>query len=175
MAPLPPSNTKRYFLDYQVAGEQHTMTMRVDDAATDEDASTGFDALLTAMAPLLLNIVVVRMRVANSGTNVTTPATYGGALEFGTGAGSGVNVPDFWSFTGKDSAGRIVKVEIFGRSISPNNNFRVNMVDDSDVEAALSALDTVAPIWLTISGSAPFWNPYANQGVNAYWQRQARL
>jgi len=170
-----PTETTRYFLDYTTCGVQHTMTMRCDASVTDSQASTHFSDLFSAMEPLLLLTQVVRMRRAEEGSNISFPAIYSGTEEFGSTPGTGVNVPDFWSFTGKDSSGRQAKVEMFGRSISANNNYRLAAVDDSSVEAALAELATSDPVWLSAGGSTPFWNQYANQTVSAYWQRQQRV
>ena len=175
MTALPPSNTKRYFLDYQTCGEQHTMVMRVDDATTDAEASEHYGNLLVAMDALLFNLVVVRMRVAANGSNVTLPATFTGDTEFGSTDGGPEHVPFAWSFTGKDSVGRIAKVELFGMKAAIGGNYRTLAVDDTSVEGAIAELATTDPVWLTIAGNAPFWNGYANQQINAYWQRQQRL
>jgi len=175
MSALPPSNTKRYYLDYQTCGENHTMVMRVDDATTDAEASEHFGNLLKAMDPLLFELGIVRMRVSNTGSNVTLPAVFTGDTEYGSTDGGPEHVPFAWSFTGKSSDGRLAKVELFGMKAAIGGNYRTMAVDDTSVEGAIAELATTDPVWLSISGSAPFWNAYANQQINAYWQRQQRL
>lgn len=175
MAPINPSNTKRYFLDYEVCGEQHTVCCRTDDATDADDASTAFDSVFTFMAPLLYETTVVRMRVCANGTNISLPATYSGVGTWGTGLGPRSAVPDFWSFTAKDLTGRAVRIDLYGRSSGVNADFRTAAVEDSSVTAALEYLNTASLVWYSIAGNPGFWNPYANIGVNAYWQRQLRL
>lgn len=174
MAPVDPRNTKRYFLDYVTCGEQHTLCCRTDDALDSDDASAAFDTLFNTMTALLYNVVVVRMRVCANGSNISLPATFTGTGEYGSGAGPRSAVPDFWSFTGKDLTGHAVRVDLYGRSSGVNNDFRTPAADDSSVTAALEFLNTATLVFYTIEGNPAFWNPYANIGVNAYWQRQLR-
>lgn len=175
MTALPPSNTRRYFLDYVTCGEQHTLVMRTADTVSSDDASMKFATFLTAMSPAIYSLQVVRLRECVTGSNVSIPAEYTGTEEFGSGVGPRVAVPNTWSFTGKDASGRRVRIELFGRNVGLNDDYRLFGVDDTTIEATIAELESDGDYWKTIAGNVPFWNQYANEGVNAYWQRELRL
>lgn len=173
MAPLPPDSTDRYFFTYHVNGHDHTMQMRVADVVTDAEASASFSDLVNAMAGSLYASLFVRLERSFAGSNVRVPATYSGDTEWGTGE-SIANNPSAFSFTGKSSDGRRFAVQLFGRNLAPEDDWRTSAVDSSSVSDALEILNNDTNMWRTISGLSPILNAYANQSMNAYWQRQAR-
>lgn len=175
MAPLPESNTPRVFVSYQTQGRNHTMMVRVDDTVSDSAASEEISAFIEAMSPLLAASLFVKAERSAEGSNVRVPMTWSGITEWGIGgSGDDEQAPLFYSFTGKDTAGRKFRLEIFGRNTPPNANWRVYEADDSSIGNALDALETVSPVFLTIAGNGPIFNQYANQSISQHWVGQAR-
>lgn len=174
MAALPPSNTPRYFMTYNVNGRNHTMGMRADSTVDDAAASTAMGGLLDALEPLLYSSTFVKFEKSAEGSNVRVPAVWTGPTEWGTGT-STPNAPSAFSFTGKDIEGHKFAVQVFGRNQAPNDDWRVPAVDDSAISDALEQLNDSTFTWLTINNMSPILNAYANQSMNAYWQRNARV
>lgn len=174
MAPLPESNTPRYFLTYNTCSHTHTMTVRADASVTDGTLSETVGAFLEAMEPGLFNSVFVRLEKSAEGSNVRVPATWSGPTEWGGASGAEQDAPLFWSFTGKDVEGRRFRLELFGRNTAANANYRLYAVDDSAIAAAIAELETIEPVFITIAGSGPIFNQYANQSVAQHWIGELR-
>ena len=175
MAPLPESNTARAFLTYRVAEQEHTMTVRYDQTgATTAEVIASIDALITAIGPLLFNTVFVRFELSVEGSNVRVPATWTGQTEWGGGAADPDDAPYFFSFTGKDTTGRRFRLEIFGRGTGAGLPWRVQAVDDSNIAAAVAALETENAVFLSIAGNTPIYNQYANRSVSQHWVGEVR-
>lgn len=170
---LDPSNTARAFMTYQVNGAVHTMMVRVGDTVSDGTISEAVGALLDAMDSLLYGSLFVKFERSAPGSNIRLPATWSGPTEWGDGEAD-QNAPTAWSFTGKGTSGHKFALQIFGRSTEQNNNWRLAAADDSAIAAALAALETTEDVFNNINGDAPIYNQYANQSMNAYWQRKAR-
>lgn len=174
MAPLPESNTSRYFLTYSVNGHNHTATVRDDGTVTPATFSEQMGAFLEALSPLLFTSTFVRLESAAAGSNVRVPVPWSGPTEWGGGGGAEQNTPLFWSFTGKSADGRRFRLEIFGRNVPENANWRVYAIDDTSIAAAIAELETTEPMFLTISGSGPIYNQYANQSDSQHWIGELR-
>jgi hypothetical protein len=174
MAPLPESNTARYFLKYSVNGHSHTVTVREDGTISEGDFSEAMGAFLDAMSPLLFTSSFVSLEHSVSGSNVRVPATWSGPTEWGGGGGAEQNSPLFWSFTGKDLTGRRFRLELFGRNVPENSNWRVYAIDDTSVAAGLAALHPSEGLFLTIAGFGPILNQYANQSDSQHWIGELR-
>lgn len=173
-AALPPDNTLRYYLTYNVNGRNHTMTVRADGDVTPTAASEDISAFIEAMAGVLYASTFVKFEYSAEGSSVRVPAAWGGITEWGSGE-SVPNAPSAWSFTGKSVDGHKFTLQLFGRNSAPTDDWRVPAVDSSNISDAIDALQTTDAIFLSISGAQPIYNPYANQSMNAYWQRKARV
>ena len=175
MAPLPPDNTARAFVTYQVDGRTHTLCARLDGAMSDGDASENISDFLSAMSPLVGATVFVKFERSDLGSNVRVPAVWGGITTWGSGgSGDDETAPLFWSFTGKSADGRAARVELFGRNIPPDENWRLPRSADTSVDAALAALETTDAIFNSISDVGVIWNQYANESISQHWVGQAR-
>lgn len=175
MAPLPEDNTARAFLKYRVQGREHTMQIRVDATATDAEISEDVGALLEAMDTNVSATQFVSFERAELGSNVRVPADWSGPSTWGTGADIGdESAPNFWSFVGKDAAGRRFRLDLYGRSVAPNDDWRVFAADDATIAAAVAALETTDAVFLTINGGGAFYKQYANMSVSQHWIDEAR-
>lgn len=176
MPALPPNNTARWFLDYNNGLNDHTMVIRSDGSAGQDEVAEAVGDFFTALDTLIAEITIVGLRVAAEGSNVTIPALWTGDPTYGAGALGEIERPQFLSFVGRDIDGRRTRVYVYALAALTENDYRIQAGDSAAVTNALTVLRRGGDgLFLTISGLQPFWNDYANVGLNAYWQRQARL
>lgn len=175
MAPLPESNTDRYFLDYSVNTIQHTMVSRTDPSVTDAEMIAAFAAILTAASAHSTVITVDGLRFALEGSNVSNPVPWTEDTEYGSVTPNRDLAPYFASFTGRSTDGRRSRLDIYGWVQSPGPDWRIQSADDTSVTDILAILnDDTDGMFLSISGGAPTWHEYANMSVSDYWVQQLR-
>lgn len=175
MAPLDPSNTPRYFLDYTVAGEQHTMLIRTTEAAELPDVVETVDTFLTALGNSIFTLTVNGMRYAAPGSNVTNPVPWSGASSYGSGTGIAADTANYYDFIGRSPTGRRVRVTVFGAAISRiGTDYRAEAGASVNLDLARANLDDDPNVWVAIDGTVPVWKAYVNLGINAYWRNEIR-
>lgn len=175
MAPLPPDSTGRAYLTYQVVGRVHTLTMRYDpESALPSEVVSALSDFIDAMSPLVYPSLFVKLETSAPGSNVRVPASYDGTLEWGSGTPDPDEAPFFYSFTGKDAAGRRFRAELFGAPSPQGHTWRKFAVDDSSVAAAIAVFEAESATWLTIGNAGPFINQYMNWSVSQHWIQEVR-
>jgi len=174
LAALNPNNTQRFYLTYNVDTYNHTLCARSDAGVTAADASTGIGGFLTAMSTQVGHSVFVKFEVSTVGSNVRNPVTWSGPTSWGGSGSDAAAGPRFWSFTGKDVEGHKVRVDLFGRTTNDFPDYRLPAATYPIIQAAIDALNTSIPIFLTINSAGPTWNGYANQAYSQHWIKQAR-
>lgn len=175
MAPLPPNNTMRYFLDYTVCSRSHTLEMRVADGTNAAAASTAFDDLFTALDDAIFATTIDLMRVSDNGSDFSFPVTYSGSASFGSGTGTPADSGGYSSWIGRSIDGRRAHVTVFGSKITATGgNWRAAPGENTDLDNALGVLVAATDLWLSISGLEVVWNNYTNNGYNAYWRNHTR-
>jgi len=173
---LPPSNTVRYWLDYVVNGDPHSMQMRIPNGATDGDVADVFSGLLDLMDTNAFYLWdVVGMRKADKGTDVSLPVTYAGTMA----AGSGSSVDgDFrahtYSMTGRDASGHKVKVFWYGAKLQANGDYRIQNGENASTDVLIDYLTALSGFFVTINALQPIWNNYVNTGWNDHWIKSRR-
>ena len=175
MAPLPTNGTKRWFLDYTVAAQQHTVMMRSSDIVDEATASAAFELLFSSLDSQLFTTVIDGMRVSDAGTNFSLPATYSGDTTFGSGTPTNDRTAQYVDFVGRSVGGRRVRVAVFGFATpTTNGDFRATPGEIPAIGSALTAISGSSDLWIAIDGNPVVWQNYANTGYNAYWQRAIR-
>lgn len=175
MAPLPPSSTKRYWLDYTVGGFTHSQQMRVVSGTTDAAANAAFDAVWTEMDSQLLLCTIIGMRVAAIGSNATFPVAWTGPSSYGAGVGQAYQTAQYYDFIGRGSSAKRVRVAFFGTiNVQVGNDYRVSQLESTAIAPTIAALQADPNCFVDISGSLVAWHAYADCGVNAYWRNQIR-
>lgn len=177
LPPLPPENTARLWIQYSAGGVDHEFLVRglagVDPAAFVGNVRTFIQQL---QATLPTNWQAYGARYAAAGQTFSTPVPFGAALP-GTKATesiTGITVPNFVSFVGRDGAGRKWRLSILGFMSSQEGDYRVEGGDNIDLDAARSFIQLQPTTFLTIAAFKPTVYNYFNIGRNAYWQRQQR-
>lgn len=172
MAPLNPNNTARFRFHYTTIGKQHTMEIR----STSSPAAVGtfMMTFLNALSGVQYASVIDFVDWAAAGSNVFNPVVTGAeGFVWGSGAGLITNVPLFVNFIGRTAGGRRVRLAVFGNAVGAVD-YRFLNTENGTVDNARAALVAAGSLILGIDGLVPIWKSYANQGYNAYWQRQVR-
>jgi hypothetical protein len=175
MAPILSNNTGCLFIDYSVAGEDHTMLFRYgvgSDAAAVADIA---DLFLTALDTSMYEITILGARHRFKDADIALPFTWTGADHYGADGGEHTNTAWYMDFVGRSTGGRRVRVAVFG-----SKNFEDDADHDYRLPAtgaladALQALNDGAGEMVAIDGETPVWYNYVNVGVNAYWRNRIR-
>jgi hypothetical protein len=127
------------------------------------------------MAPILFPCIITDVKFAASGVNIFNSVimpTFVGQT-FGSGTGTNFDAARYINFIGRSTGGRRVRVTWFGCS-NFDTSFRINPLEDGAVDDTVLALNGATPPLACIDGLTPVWKPYANTGVNAYWQHASR-
>lgn len=175
MAPLPVSNTPRLEVDYDACQHVHTVQVRWSAPNTVVDAAEALDELWSAYGGNLYRTTVVGARTIAAGSNISVPYTWPGSAEYGDTIGPAKNTAAFYDVVGRSADGRRVRIAFFGaKLISSDTDYRWGVGEISEFDTVLSLLPTFEGAPVTISGEQPFWNPYINGGINAYWRNKIR-
>lgn len=176
LAPLPPDNTVRWWLNYSVAGIGHTLQMRGTEFATDANALNAYNALLDELDPVLAsNATFLSVDRADQGSNVRNPVI---GFVPRSGAGAFTTTGDSRafqiSFTGRSDDGRKVKYLMWGVGVTSDGDFRWEPGDIAYLDDALATFPANNKVWATISGLIPVMHPYTNYGYNDHTVRSLR-
>lgn len=173
---LPPSNTPRWWLDYTVNGDPHSLQMRTTSDKTNVQVSSVYNDLLSLFtADNIYDINAVGLRHAVEGSDVSLPAVYTGSTSFGSGSAVDTDLrAKTFSFTGRDDSGHKIKFQIFGAKSGANGNYRIDRGESFIMDAVEDYLNALNGFFNTINGAHPIWNLYANTGWNDHWIRKAR-
>jgi hypothetical protein len=175
--PLPPSNTRRYWLVYTVGSFQHRMQFRSSEGISDADAITN----ITDLCNLLLgawgtNVSPVRIERADNGSDVVNVIS-GNPTGPGTAtAVSTIDSPRAFTIAGRSTDGRKVKLAVFG--ITSSYATAASYEEEPIAAAELSALQTLLNItpnfFLSINGFKPTWYDRVTIKVNDHFVDKLR-
>jgi len=175
MAPLDPNATARVYVDYEVAGYEHTLIARFTSAGNISDTVSHMADLIIALNDQLYASTLVGLRASNAGSGVSYPISETFPTDWGDGTAVGNETAQFYDFVGRSVDGRRVRAALFGAKIVSNNDvYRLPYSLGGLWADAIDALDTSFPSFCTISGQAPTWHRYINTGINAYWRNKIR-
>lgn len=175
MAPLPQSNTARWWLVYTVNGSTHRMMVRTTPAVTSAGANNLFDGLLDLLVPTVNSIAPQNLEFSVAGSNVRNAAAWTGSPTYGTGTEVGTDGrPRTWSFVGRSTGGRRTKLFVFGTKGISEGDMRVDLTESTAVAAVVNYLNTAVDVFLSIDGLKPVYKGYANVGYNDHWIKQYR-
>lgn len=172
MAPLLPSNTPRFRVHYTSMGNAHTMQFR--SHASPATFGSFVDGFLARLDPAIAPLTIDSVDFAPDGSDIFNPVTSG--IEANTYGTSGT-VPEMaaWAFTfvGRTSGGRRVRVAVFGAD-SLGDNYRFNPAESAVVDDARDFLAANPSFALGIDDIAAVWKAYVNVQVNDHWVKNLR-
>jgi len=180
MAPLPESNTARILVHYTSQGNEHTLQLRWngDPNLTPAAVTTTLQNILNAIAPFRVSDwTITSIEIIQQGTNIALP--FLGTvptLTVGAQPPSTLSQATSLNFIGRSALGRRWRVQIFGVGFpSVETDFRLTTAEDATIANTVAALSPgISPNVAAIDGASITVYPYANQSVNAYWQRESR-
>lgn len=172
MAPLPPSNTARYRVDYSVGTHQHSMQFR---SLNSPSALGGVvNAFLNALAGFIYQITIDAVEFAPAGSDIFNPVTTGiEGNTYGVGTPIVTEVPWAYTFIGRTTGGRRVRLAVFGAK-NLGINYRFQAGESPELDAGLAVLVAVTGQLLGIDGLVPVWKTYINAQVNDHWLQEVR-
>lgn len=181
---LPPSNTRRLFVDYEVADVPHSLQMRLSTGANVIAALDNLYYILNfCSGSLPTSWLVTGVRQAAAGSDITVPVDYSTSNLFGfagadTATFAPVNHPRQLNWVGRSlTTGRKVRVGIYGAAIATPANYRLGpgetVFASAEVFAALAAMSAGGQL-VTIDETSPTWNQYVNVNFNSHWETQRR-
>lgn len=184
MAPLPPNNTARLWIDYVVGGIEHTFQVRYNANQPTIDVVDTVAAILGFIeGELASSFAVQGARVAPAGSNISVPFDISGSALAGFVGTNGSdlpanNAPREISWTGRShTTGRRVEWSLYGYMPNTPANYRwgpgETVASSSQVIAALNAA-SAAGIFVAIDGTPAVWKPYVNVNFNSYWENEVR-
>jgi hypothetical protein len=171
LPPLPESNTKRYWMVYQVKGVEHQCQIRVADDFSDADALDQVQALAVACAPLWPSDCSANgILVAEKGSDVRNPvAGFTPVVGEHSGSTADINIPFETTFTGRARSGRRWTIGIFGLVYSLTQTWRIQPLTSTGLDTIRAVFVDGEGAFLAIDGSKPVYNQWANFGYNDHW------
>jgi len=175
MAPLDPSNTERVKYTYQNSVNEHSIVFRVVTGTPTAQVDTVFQTILSNVGIGCMASTITGVDRALIGSNVYNPVGDSTLLgdSFGSGAGNPLQDAESIGFVGRGSDGRRSRLFLFGFG-SADTNFRILPSENPNVGNVVSLLNDPDTPLLTISGTAPVFNEYANINFNDHWVKDAR-
>jgi hypothetical protein len=176
MAPLPPENTARFWVDYSDGNHPHTLLLRYSPSAGLSAIQAVAAEFLAALSTDLYLLTITGARAAASGSVVSVPEAWGGDATYGSAAQPPASAPLQLCFVGRTTFGRIAKWFMYGFKGVVPDSYRFFPGDDSVLDAAVTILRNAALTGklLAIDGELPSVYPYVNIQFNSYWETQAR-
>lgn len=176
MAPLPPSNTRRLWVNYNDGVNDHQLMLRGTTDATPADLMAVADAFLVALADTLYAISVAGADYAEVGTNISNPQVWSGSSGYGTGAMPDVNAPREFAWEMRSNDGRLGSYSMWGINAATPPAYRILFGANADLDAARAVLIGAHNVGTlcTISGQRGVLKTYYNVNFNSYWEEQAR-
>lgn len=176
LAPLPPDNTKRYFINYAADTYRHSIQCRVASSVSDADAVgelSDFVGILSASA--YSSTTWDGLDVAALGSNVRNPVS-GWTPITGSQGGDAADLlrPFFFTAVGRATSGRKTKFEMFGMSFTTNAVWRITTADDAAVVDVVDWLVDHPLYFVAIDGTSPVWSYYLNFNYADHWVDVAR-
>lgn len=175
LGPLPPESTARVWVEYTALGQVHRLELRVRDLQTSVHAGQIFTQVANILKPGLHTSDSFRAcRWAGLGLKVSLPVDVTPVAGTNATTPDQANKPNFLSWTGRDVAGRRVRVTFFNSMFPENVRYRIAPIPAGMELNMLNWLKDTTNNIATIGNSLPIWNNYVNVGVNAYFQRKQR-
>lgn len=170
---LPPSNTPRFRVNYNVSNHDHSFQIR--SGASPAAIGSHIGLFLGAFSSQLYLLTVLDVVWAPTGSDVFNPVVTG-AEGLTVGAGSPA-VPSLEplavNFIARTSGGRRVRRAIFG-ALGGGGNFRWEPGENAAIDAAVAVLTAAGSILQGIDGLTPIWKPYVNVKYFDHWVKEIR-
>lgn len=176
MAPLPESNTKRYWGIYTVATDVHKFLMRTGDTMDDTTAIAQIEFAWNLVKTTMgTNVTLIGVEVAENGSNVRNPLAISAPI-VGTGGG---DIPDIqrpreWTIKGRSTDGRRSGISLFGVFENTPDDWKQEPIALAELVALRAFLQVQTDSFVTISGTHPTWHDKTTVTYNDHWVEERR-
>jgi hypothetical protein len=176
LAPLPASNTRRYFVNYVAGGLGHSFQIRSTEDITDAEAVTNITNAFLNLTPLCYaDTSFLSLDRADKGSDVRNPVG-GWAVLVG---GSIDNLPVLEkayaiSFRGRTSGGRKIKNLLFGYALAREADWQAQPGAGTGLATFIGLINSSARLWMGIDGLKPVWKTDVLQDYNDHWEQALR-
>lgn len=175
MAPLSPDNTARVYLDYSVAGFEHTLIARYASLGDISTTVAHMADFVNAFGTQLYLSTFIGLRASAVGSSVTFPVSETFPATWGSTDVAGDETANYYDLIGRSVDGRRVRAAMFGaKNQSSADKFRLSTSLGAPWSDVLDVLTTAFPSFCTISGLEANWHAYVNLGMNAHWRNKIR-
>lgn len=175
MAPLPPNNTVRLWVQYQGPAGIHEVMFRFVTGTNVADATAAAVDICTAMAVALTEDTEFNgARYSAAGSNISLPVPWTPIAGTNVDTMDESEFPNFIDWIGRDDTGHRVRWALNGIPLNPDGDYRLFGSDDAGVQAVIDALSDPDNGIVTIAEQPPVVYQYADTGRNAYFQRKRR-
>jgi len=171
LTPLPPSNTKRYFVGIQAAGHQHHVMCRTNDDASDTDVVTALQFQFNLLAPVMFSDTHVNeLLVAQVGSEIRNPVSGWTVID---GEQPGPEPDDDHPLSlclrGRSSSGRKTRLFLYGILFTRTPEWLLTPDPESELEAFATAVRGSVGIWKAIDGTQSIWKGDYTIDFNDHW------
>lgn len=175
MAAVAPNYTPRLWVKYDGPAGEHEVQFRYPSATgVDAMVADAADVCASLKAFLTTSTTFVSARLAQAGSNLSFPVAWVPIVGTSADALPEVEYPNFVSWVGRGTSGRRVRLTLNGVPIDADSDYRILESENAAVAAVLTKLRAGPVSQVAIDATPIVWNPYANLGRNAYFQRKRR-
>lgn len=175
ITPLPPSNTKRFWVVYTYGPHLHKMQVRTTNDFPDASALANLQFDLNLIASEMRNEwAAVGLEVAAAGSDVRNPVA-GWTTISGTG-GITTQAQHFIrtvSIRGRSASGRKVKYLLFGSTLGETDDFEITP-GVGGFSTLIASMESRASMYLAIDGSKPVLRSNLLEDYNDHWEKVVR-
>lgn len=176
LSPLPPSNTKRYFIGIRDPLAEHHIQVRVADTVSDAQAIIDLGFTVSLLQPVTYNDYAYHeLLVAENGSDIRNPVA-GWIVRPGLAAldQPDEDMPLMITGRGRSSSGRKCKFSLWGQVFVRDEDWMYDPVAESDHDAFLDIVQTTPSYFLAIDGSKPVWRDDFTVDYNDHWVQEQR-
>lgn len=171
LAPLPASNTQRFFIGIQGAGHQHHVQVRCTDAITPAQAVIDLGFIATTLAPgMYPDYSFNELLHAEKGSDIRNPVAgwtvVAGEQPF---VQPGNDHPLSLCARGRSTTGRKVRAFLWGLSFTRPLNWLVTADPGTPLGDFLAILIATPSYFLAIDGVKPVWEESFTVTFNDHW------
>jgi len=178
LAPLPASNTKRYFIGQTASGKQHHIQVRVVDSLGDAAALAYFHGFCDAVkAGFYADVTFNELLVAEKGSDIRNPVA-GWTTVTGTaliGNQPDTDIPLTLCARGRSTSGRKVRAFFWGAVFTRTDDWLLVPTPESELDAILTDINSNANAWLAIDGTSAVYQGNYTIQYNDHWVKEQRV
>jgi len=176
LAPLPASNTKRYFIGLQNAGFQHHIQVRCTEAVSDAQAVIDLGFVVTTLQVVTApDYTFNELLVAELGSDIRNPVAGWEVID----GNAALDQPDVQKplsicARGRSSSGRKCRAFLWGQVFTHDSDWVYTPDVASPHLDFLNILVATPSYFLAIDGTKPVWELDFTVNYNDHWVKESR-